>query len=123
MQIFEFGRGKPASHSTWTSFGSEIAPSLPDKFRYSLSFRATARNLLTARKISHRYAVRTPALAGGARDDKREQQIMAQIILYGSETAPGKSHELPDKINRGNVCMQGAKTSPRLTNSQRKESS
>lgn len=61
MQIFESGRGKISSHSTWTSFGSE--------------------------------------------------------------TAPGKSLVLPDKINRGNVCMQGEKTSPRLTNSQGKESS
>jgi hypothetical protein len=26
MQIFESGRGKISSHSTWTSFGSETAP-------------------------------------------------------------------------------------------------
>jgi len=61
MQIFESGRGKISSHSTWTSFGSE--------------------------------------------------------------TAPGKSHVMPDKIDRGNLFMQGERTSPRLTNSQRKESS
>lgn len=61
MQIFESGRGKISSRSTWRSFGSE--------------------------------------------------------------TAPGKSHVMPDKINRGNICMQGEKISPRLTSSQRKESS
>jgi hypothetical protein len=36
-------------------------------------------------KISHRYAVRTPALAGGARDDKHTLPILVQIILSGRE--------------------------------------